>query len=103
MESYYTATQNNRRQFPSLADHETADICVIGAGSPGLSSALHLAQKGYKVLILEAETVAAGASGSNRGHVGRGQRADQAETEGASGKQQAHLLRELGVQDVDTE
>ena len=79
MESYYTATQNNRRQFPSLADHETADICVIGAGYTGLSSALHLAQKGYKVIILEAETVAFGASGRNGGHVGIGQRADQAE------------------------
>jgi len=102
MESYYTATQNNRRQFPSLTDHETADICVIGAGYTGLSSALHLAQKGYKVIILEAETVAFGASGRNGGHVGIGQRADQAELEVEYGHQTANLLWDMGLEAVDT-
>ena len=102
MESYYTATQNDRLQFPSLDDHDTADICVIGAGYTGLSSALHLAQKGYKVIVLEAETVAYGASGRNGGHVGIGQRADQAELEAEYGHQTASLLWDMGLEAVDT-
>jgi gamma-glutamylputrescine oxidase len=65
-----------------LEGSETADVCIIGAGYTGLSSAIHLAERGYKVIVLEAETVAFGASGRNGGHVGIGQRSDQVELEG---------------------
>ena len=50
---------------------------MVGAGYTGLSSALHLAERGYKVIVIEAETVGFGASGRNGGHVGTGQRQDQ--------------------------
>lgn len=46
-----------------------AEICVVGAGYAGLSSALHLAERGYDVLVLEASRVGAGASGRNGGQV----------------------------------
>ncbi|MFC6673300.1 NAD(P)/FAD-dependent oxidoreductase [Marinobacterium aestuariivivens] len=67
--SYYAASANDTRQRPALEGHETADVCVIGAGFTGLSSALHLAEKGYRVRVLEASRIGFGASGRNGGQI----------------------------------
>jgi|TARA_B110000483_G_scaffold200720_1_gene241257 gamma-glutamylputrescine oxidase len=102
MHSYYEATAKPRQVFPRLESHDSADICIIGAGYTGLSSALHLAKRGYKVVVLEAETVAFGASGRNGGHVGIGQRADQADLEDKLGHERASVLWDMGLEAVDT-
>ncbi len=49
-----------------------ADVAVIGGGFTGLSAALALAQRGAKVVVLEAERVVGQASGRNGGHVNNG-------------------------------
>ena len=49
-------------------DEATADVCVIGAGYTGLSSALHLAEKGARVVVVESRGVGFGCSGRNAGH-----------------------------------
>lgn len=67
--SYYAATANDTRQRPSLAGDATADVCVIGAGFTGLSSALHLAEQGFSVIVLEANRIGFGASGRNGGQI----------------------------------
>jgi glycine/D-amino acid oxidase-like deaminating enzyme len=46
-----------------------ADVAVIGAGFLGLSTALHLAEAGARVAILEAQEPGAAASGRNTGFV----------------------------------
>jgi len=46
----------------------TADVCVIGGGYTGLSSALHLAERGVDVVLLEAKEIGNGGSGRNAGH-----------------------------------
>ena len=102
MTSYYEATKNPRVPCKMLQGSETADVCIIGAGYTGLSSALHLAERGYKVIVLEAETVAFGASGRNGGHVGIGQRSDQVELEEQFGHETATLLWDMGLEAVDT-
>ena len=102
MTSYYEATKNPRAPCKMLEGSETADVCIIGAGYTGLSSALHLAERGYKVIVLEAETVAFGASGRNGGHVGIGQRSDQVELEEQFGHEIATLLWDMGLEAVDT-
>ena len=61
----------------SLEDDVACDVCIIGAGFTGLSAALELSKKGYKVIVLEAHRVGWGASGRNGGQVGSGQRQDQ--------------------------
>ena len=86
--------------FPSLDGDEQADVCVIGGGYTGLSTALHLRQKGYDVVLLEAERVGWGASGRNGGHVGTGQRADQASIEKWVGNDAARGLWELSLEAV---
>ncbi|HEY2603899.1 MAG TPA: FAD-dependent oxidoreductase [Thermoleophilaceae bacterium] len=52
---------------PPLAADRSADVCVIGAGVGGLSCARELARRGLDTVVLEARTVASGASGRNGG------------------------------------
>ena len=52
-----------------LSGEATTDVCVIGAGYTGLSSALALRREGLDVVVLEAEVVGFGASGRNAGHL----------------------------------
>ena len=101
-DSYYAATANNTKQRPSLEGEHRADVCVIGGGYTGLSAALHLAEKGYKVILLEAEKVAWGASGRNGGHVGTGQRKGQDELEAMVGKDRAKMLWDYSLEAVQT-
>ncbi|MGB1440007.1 MAG: NAD(P)/FAD-dependent oxidoreductase, partial [Luminiphilus sp.] len=86
--------------FPGLSGDISTDVCVIGGGYTGLSSALHLRQKGYDVVLLEAERIAWGASGRNGGHVGTGQRADQSSIEKWVGEEAAKGLWQLGLDAV---
>jgi len=75
--SYYAATAKGVVEYPTLHGEVQADVCIIGGGYLGLSAALHLAQKGVDVVVLEAQRVGFGASGRNGGQVGSGQRQDQ--------------------------
>ncbi|WP_057463793.1 FAD-binding oxidoreductase [Pseudovibrio sp. POLY-S9] len=93
--SYYTATANKHLSFPALEGEHTCDVCVIGAGYAGLSSALHLAERGYKVHLLDAHRVGWGASGRNGGQLGSGQRKDQDELESLVGQERAKELWNL--------
>ncbi len=86
--------------FPGLLGDISTDVCVIGGGYTGLSTALHLRQKGYEVVLLEAERIAWGASGRNGGHVGTGQRADQSSIEKWVGEEAAKGLWQLGLDAV---
>jgi len=67
--SYYAASANDKSLRPALKGEHQADICVIGAGYTGLSTALHLAESGFKVTVLEASRVGFGASGRNGGQI----------------------------------
>ncbi|MEQ5833694.1 FAD-binding oxidoreductase [Marinobacter sp. NFXS9] len=67
--SYYAASANDKTVRPTLQGHIKADICVIGAGFTGMSTALHMAEKGYKVVVLEGSRIGFGASGRNGGQI----------------------------------
>ena len=90
--SYYTATASQAPLQPNLNDKLSADVCIIGAGYTGLSAALHLAQAGLRVVVLEAHRVGWGASGRNGGQLGTGQRRDQDELEAMLGKSAAQSM-----------
>jgi gamma-glutamylputrescine oxidase len=93
--SYYAATRSDLAPFAQLRGETRADVCVVGGGYTGLSAALHLAQRGYDVVLLEAHRVGFGASGRNGGQVGSGQRQDQTWIEDALGTDKAHALWDL--------
>jgi len=99
--SYYSATANRLTDHPVLSGDQSCDVCVIGGGYTGLSSALHLAQRGYKVMLLEAHKVGWGASGRNGGQVGPGQRVDQEVLESRHGIAHAKALWDLSMQSMD--
>jgi gamma-glutamylputrescine oxidase len=67
--TYYAATANATPERPALLGNQTCDICIVGAGFSGLSTALHLAESGLKVIVVEAVSVGFGASGRNGGQV----------------------------------
>ena len=67
--SYYAASANDKVQRAKLTEDISADICVVGSGFTGLSSALHLAEKGYKVVVVEGSRIGFGASGRNGGQL----------------------------------
>lgn len=98
--SWYAATAHFLPEFSSLTDKVTADVCIVGGGYTGLSAALHLAEAGYKVVLLEAHRVGWGASGRNGGQVGTGLNKDQAELESMFGKIQAKALWDLSLEAV---
>ncbi|WP_461480643.1 NAD(P)/FAD-dependent oxidoreductase [Porticoccus sp.] len=77
------------------------DVCVIGGGYTGLSSALHLAESGCAVALLEANRLAWGASGRNGGHVGTGQRRTQYDLEKLYGRDIAAQLWRAGLDAVE--
>ncbi|MGH8224091.1 MAG: NAD(P)/FAD-dependent oxidoreductase [Woeseiaceae bacterium] len=67
--SWYAASANDVTACPPLAGSVDADVCVIGAGYTGLSSAICLAERGFRVVVLEARKVGFGASGRNGGQM----------------------------------
>ena len=94
--SWYAATANALALFPALEGDTRADVCVIGAGYTGLSAALHLAEAGMDVVLLEAHRVGFGASGRNGGQLGSGQRIEQDSIEKMMGRDMADRLWRLG-------
>jgi gamma-glutamylputrescine oxidase len=99
--SWYADTATPLPRQPAAAGELTCDVCVIGGGYTGLSAALHLAQRGYDVVLLEAQRLGFGASGRNGGQVGTGQRQDQDWLEAKLGTGPARALWDLGLEAVD--
>ncbi|MGR3703678.1 MAG: NAD(P)/FAD-dependent oxidoreductase [Paracoccaceae bacterium] len=99
--SWYAATAHEAPRHPPLKGSTRADVCVVGGGYTGLSAALHLAEAGFDVVLLEAHRLGFGASGRNGGQLGSGQRQDQASLEKMLGKPEARMLWDLGEEAKD--
>ena len=67
--SYYAASVHVPAPRPPLRGCERAAVCVVGGGIAGCSAALHLAERGYSVVLLEQHRIGWGASGRSGGEV----------------------------------
>ena len=97
--------KNSIKSFNSqdfLENNIEVDVCIIGGGLTGVSSALHLAKQGYSVVICEARIIGWGASGRNGGQLGIGMRKDQFIIEKKLGFDHANELWKLGLESVKT-
>ena len=99
--SYYTASAEAPGPYPTASGQIKCDVCIIGGGFTGLSAALHMAEAGLDVVLLEAQRVGFGASGRNGGQVAGGHNMGQGELEGLLGKTQARGLWDLALESVD--
>ncbi|QUX98004.1 FAD-dependent oxidoreductase [Marinomonas sp. CT5] len=99
--SYYEATANAVKNRPQLVGDHSTDICIIGGGFTGTSAALHLAEAGYKVTLLEANHIGWGASGRNGGQICQGHNMGHADLVAKVGKETADLLWQTSVDSVE--
>lgn len=93
--SWYQASLAERPRYAPLDGDAACDVVIIGGGYTGLSAALHLAEAGVSVILLEAHRLGDGASGRNGGQLGTGQREWADETEAKAGFGRAKLLFDL--------
>lgn len=94
-QSWYADSADLLPPLDPLRGEISADVAVIGAGFTGLSAALHLAQAGFDVAVLEAHRVGFGASGRNGGQVGSGFNWPQSKLEKRLGLDAARRLWDL--------
>ncbi len=100
--NYYTATRRVDLATSALDGGLTADVAIIGGGITGVSAALHLAERGYSVALLEAgETIGWGASGRNGGQALPGFGASQSKLKSLVGAAGAKRLWDMSVEAVD--
>ena len=91
-DSYYASSVNAHAPWPELTDNIECDVCIVGAGYTGISSALYLCEAGYDVVVLEAARVGWGASGRNGGQVVNSYSRDIDVIEDRYGRQTADML-----------
>ena len=97
-QSYYAASANPVPQRPALQGETETDVCIIGAGYTGLSTALFLLENGFKVSIVEAAKVGFGASGRNGGQIVNSYSRDIDVIERTVGPKQAQLMGQMAFE-----
>jgi gamma-glutamylputrescine oxidase len=99
--SYYAASANEQPDYAALETHITVDVCVVGGGFAGLSSAIELTDKGYKVAVLEANHIGFGASGRNGGQLIAGLACEQDVIESALGFEASKQVWNMTLEALD--
>ena len=97
-QSYYAASANPVPPRPELNGDVETDVCIVGAGYTGLSTAISLLEHGFKVSIVEAAKVGFGASGRNGGQIVNSYSRDIDVIERSVGPKQAKLLGEMAFE-----
>jgi gamma-glutamylputrescine oxidase len=96
--SFYAASANPVPNRPALVGETETDVCIIGAGYTGLSTAISLLENGFKVAIVEAAKVGFGASGRNGGQIVNSYSRDIDVIERIAGTKQAQLMGQMAFE-----
>ena len=99
-QSYYEASVQRPPAQPPLHGSVQADVAVVGAGFAGLSAAIELRQRGYSVVVLEADRVGSGASGRNGGQAIVGYASGQGPFEAQLGQADARRAWDLSLEAI---
>ncbi|WP_397379870.1 NAD(P)/FAD-dependent oxidoreductase [Pseudomonas sp.] len=97
-QSYYAASANPVPPRPELNGDVETDVCIVGAGYTGLSTAISLLEHGFKVSSVEAAKVGFGASGRNGGQIVNSYSRDIDVIERSVGPKQAKLLGDMAFE-----
>ncbi|MGH8238221.1 MAG: NAD(P)/FAD-dependent oxidoreductase [Steroidobacteraceae bacterium] len=96
--SYYSHSAVPAPDRQALAGQVEADVCVVGAGIAGCSTALHLAERGYRVALLESHRIGYGASGRSGGQAIAGYACGQGKLERQVGFDHARRMWDIAVE-----
>jgi gamma-glutamylputrescine oxidase len=99
--SWYAATAHEAPAHPALVGEASCDVCVVGAGIAGCATALELAERGYRVVLLEAERVGWGASGRSGGQAIFGYGTSPSSLAAQVGLETARRLWDVSIEALD--
>ena len=99
--SYYAATANWQTDYPKLEGDLTADVVIVGGGFSGVATAVELCERGYNVVLIEANRIGWGASGRNGGQIIGGYGSNPAAFRSSIGSEGVDVVEKMGVECVD--
>jgi len=99
--SYYAASAHPSPVRPALSGTVDCDVCVVGGGIAGCSAALHLAERGYRVVLLEGNRIGWGASGRSGAQAIYGLAAPQSKIRKLVGAADARVVWNVTVEALD--
>lgn len=97
----YHSTCTPPHQWPMLTHSVDTEVCVVGGGFTGVNAALELAQRGYRVTLLEARQIGWGASGRNGGELIRGVGHALEQFHNQIGQEGVLALQQMGVEALE--
>ncbi|HUQ12393.1 MAG TPA: FAD-binding oxidoreductase [Steroidobacteraceae bacterium] len=100
-QNYYYASTPAVAPFAPLRGDVRADVCIVGGGISGLSAALHLRERGYEVVLLEAEHLGFGGSGRSGGQSIFGYACEMSTLEKAVGQADARRMWDVACEGLD--
>jgi gamma-glutamylputrescine oxidase len=97
-DSYYAASARPAPHRSALTGSAECDVCVVGGGIAGCSAALHLAERGYSVVLLEQHRVGWGASGRSGAQAIHGVASGQGKLERLIGRDAARAVWDVSIE-----
>ena len=99
--SYYAATATAGSEYPALDAVIDADVAVVGGGFSGVNTALELCERGYSVVLLEANRLSWGGSGRNGGQIIGGLGHNAAQFKKVIGDEGVRAIYDMGNEGVE--
>ena len=99
--SYYAASRKPAVEYPTLTDAIKCDVVVVGGGFSGVNTAVELAERGYEVVLIEANRIGWGASGRNGGQIIGGIGHTPERFKKSIGEQGINTIYQMGIEARD--